>query len=370
MAGTEILSAFLIMVPATVLLTTAPALSEPAAEQCKASPGGSAPRGQHWYYRGNRGTKQRCWYLGPAGAHVKSRVATAAVADPTATPNANPIDADNAASAQDMTAESAEPATPQADATRPVPAPAGFAQLAQAQATSAQMPLPQAPPADQAATADPAGGGPGFGARWPEDLPKAEDLEQSEPAPVSNSYAERGEADATAQVPSQWPGAEAGRAAQASASETALRYFSIAGILLIPLLLVAGWVAKYSREPHRSKLRERLWALHDRLLETADRLSQRLRRRGDACEEAAFVGSAPPLSPAISGRRAGHDWRERAPTDPAQDLKTSLAELMRDLRRADEPGEPARDAQRSRYAERSYDRADDRAFSPSLQPAE
>jgi hypothetical protein len=379
MAGTKILSAFLIMVPATVLLTTEATLSEPAAEQCKASPGGSAPRGQHWYYRStSRGSKQRYWYLAPAGAHVKSRAATAAVADPTATQNANPIDADNAASAQDMTADSAEPAkaqtntaqtnTAQADTTRP--APAAFAQLAQAQAASAQTPLPQAPPADQAATADQAAGGPGFGARWPEDLPKADDLDQGEPAPVSNSYAEPRDTDATAQMPSQWPGAEAGRTAQASAGETVLRYFSIAGILLIPLLLAGGWVAKYSREPHRSMLRERLWALHDRLLEMAGRLSQRLRRRGDAVEDTAFVGSAPPLSPAVSGRRVVPDWRERAPTDPAQDLKTSLAELMRDLRRADEPGAPARHAERSRYVERSYDRADERAFSPSLQPAE
>jgi hypothetical protein len=37
---------------------------------------------------------------------------------------------------------------------------------------------------------------------------------------------------------------------------------------------------------------------------------------------------------------------------------------MHDLRRAAEPREP------DRYAERVYDRADDRAFSPSLQPAE
>ena len=84
----------------------------------------------------------------------------------------------------------------------------------------------------------------------------------------------------------------------------------------------------------------------------------------DAFDEAMFVGSAPPLSPAISRRRAGADWREREPTDPAQDLKKSLAELMHDLRRAAEPQEPAR------YAERVYDRADERAFSPSLQPAE
>ena len=343
MPGTKILWAFLIMVPGTVLLTTEATLGEPAAEQCKASPGGAAPRGMHWYYRINRATNKHCWYLGPGGAHVRSHTATAAVADPPGARKANPVDADNAAPMQAMPADGAEPAAPVQTA------------FAQAQTASAQTALAQAPPADQAATANQAVGGPGFGARWPGDLPKAEDLEQSEPAPVSDSYAERRDTDATAQMPSKWPGAKAGHAAQSAAGETALRYFSILGIVVIPLLLAAGWVAKYAREPHRSNLQERLRTMANSL---------RPRRRSDAFDEAMFVGSAPPLSPATSRRRAGPDWRERAPTDPAQDLKTSLAELMHDLRRAAEPREP------DRYAERVYDRADDRAFSPSLQPAE
>jgi hypothetical protein len=244
---------------------------------------------------------------------------------------------------QAMPGDGAEPAAPVQTA------------FAQAQTANAQTALAQAPPADQAATANQAVGGSGFGARWPGDLPKAEDLEQSEPAPVSDSYAERRDTDATTQMPSKWPGAKAGHAAQSAAGETALRYFSILGIVVIPLLLAAGWVAKYAREPHRSNLQERLRTMANSL---------RPRRRSDAFDEAMFVGSAPPLSPATSRRRAGPDWRERAPTDPAQDLKTSLAELMHDLRRAAEPREP------DRYAERVYDRADDRAFSPSLQPAE
>src|SRR5580700_9318230 len=329
MPGTKILSAFLIMVPATILLTTEATLGEPAAEQCKASPGGAAPRGMHWYYRVNRATNKHCWYLGPGGAHVKSHTATVAVADALAARKANPVDADNAAPMQTA--------------------------FAQTQTASAQTALAQAAPADQAATANQAVGEPGFGSRWPEDLPKAEDLEQSEPAPVSDSYAERRDTDAIAQMPSKWPGGKAGHAAQSAAGETALRYFSILGIVVIPLLLAAGWVAKYSREPHRSNMQERLRTLANSL---------RPRRRSDAFDEAMFVGSAPPLSPATSRRRAGPGWRERAPTDPAQDLKTSLAELMHDLRRAAEPHEP------DRYAERVYDRADDRAFSPSLQPAE
>jgi hypothetical protein len=336
MPGTKILSAFLIMVPATILLTTEATLGEPAAEQCKASPGGAAPRGMHWYYRVNRATNKHCWYLEPGGAHVKSHTATAAVADALAARKANPVDADNAAPMQAMPADGAEPAAP-------------------VQTAFTQTALAQAAPADQAATANQAVDGPGFGSRWPEDLPKAEDLEQSEPAPVSDSYAERRDTDAIAQMPSKWPGGKAGHAAQSAAGETALRYFSILGIVVIPLLLAAGWVAKYAREPHRSNMQERLRTMANSL---------RPRRRSDAFDEAMFVGSAPPLSPATSRRRAGPDWRERAPTDPAQDLKTSLAELMHDLRRAAEPREP------DRYAERVYDRADDRAFSPSLQPAE
>ena len=359
MPGTKILWAFLIMVPGTVLLTAEATLSEPAAEQCKASPGTSAPRGMHWYYRSNRATNKHCWYLGPAGAHLKAHTATAAVSDPPAARKANPGDADNAAPMQAMTADGAEPTAAPADSAQSAPVQTAFAQVQSANAQTA-LPLPR--PADQATPANQAADGPGFGARWPENLPKTEDLEQSEPAPVSDSYAEGRNSDATAQMPSKWPGAEAGRAAQSSAGETALRYFSILGILVIPLLLAAGWLAKYSRELHRSNLRDRLWTLHDRLLAMPVRLSQRLRRQRYTLEDAAFVASAPPLSPAVSRRPS--DWGERTPTDPAQDLKTSLAELMRDLRRAAEPDEP------TRHAERVFDGADDRASSPSLQPAE
>ena len=75
MAGTKILSAILIMVPATMLVTAEASLGETAAEACKASPGGAAPKGMHWYYRINRATSKQCWYLGPVGVHIRSRTA-------------------------------------------------------------------------------------------------------------------------------------------------------------------------------------------------------------------------------------------------------------------------------------------------------
>ena len=79
-------------------------------------------------------------------------------------------------------------------------------------------------------------GDPRFGARWPENLPKAEEMEQSEPAPVGSVYAEPREARPRKRRRSCRRTPLGG--------ETALRYTSIAGIVLIPLVLLAGWVAK------------------------------------------------------------------------------------------------------------------------------
>jgi hypothetical protein len=111
MPGTKILSAFL-MVPATVLLTTQASLSEPAAEQCKHSPGASAPHGSHWYYRINHSTKQHCWYLGPIGTHVKAHMTTTASESLPAARQTNLAEGDGAATADAAPApgEAAQPA--------------------------------------------------------------------------------------------------------------------------------------------------------------------------------------------------------------------------------------------------------------------
>jgi hypothetical protein len=369
MPGMKVLSAFLVMVPATILLTTGASLSEPAAEQCKASPNGAAPRGAHWYYHINRGTKQHCWYLGQAGGRIKSHTRLAEVADPVAAVRpADTADADDATA----TTTAAPPATAQA-----VPPQASVMQAVPPQASAMQAVPPQT--ATPQAVAGSAAGQPAsdrsagteqFGARWPEGLPKVEDLMQSEPPAVSDSYAERRDLNATGQMPSKWPVADA---AGASAGETALRYFLLVGIVAIPLLLLVGWLAKYARKPQRSDPDERLQP-------RADRSRQRRRIVADEAELAEPAARAPVVS-----RRAASDRNAQALTDPAQDLKASLSELMGDLRRAGGPDAPAR-----RAAERSdglvQDRlnkdrlnrdhltigedANDRAFGPYLQAAE
>jgi len=293
MSGLKILPAILIIVPASVLLTAQASVSEPAAEECIARPTAITPRGAHWYYRINR-AKQHCWYLGKADGRANA----SAVASATSTPAAAP---------QQENATEAVLAAP------PPPA-----RAATASAPAAPTQAAPAPVASEAALAEP-GGRMGFATRWPENLPNAEDLDQQEPAAMSSSYAEgREAADTTAQMPAKWPGVDADRARAASASETALRYFTIAGMLAIPFLLVVGWGAKFAREPRRSPIRDPWRTIVRRL---------RPRRPVDFAELAG-------IKPAVETRRGDFAPRTPTPTDPAHDLKTSLAELMRDLRRA------------------------------------
>ena len=164
MFGSKILPAILIIVPATVLVSTQASLSEPAAEECKASPGANTPRGAHWYYRINR-AKQHCWYLGVLEGHVRGAAVTPEVSTHAATPQKS-----NAAEATPAAVTAAEPAAPPATALVPV-------------ASVQMMPAPAA-----AAPVLPEPRSAQFATRWPENLPSAEDLDQrGPPAPISNS---------------------------------------------------------------------------------------------------------------------------------------------------------------------------------------
>jgi hypothetical protein len=49
--------------PLAAVSQNAPAASASAASDCLASAKGTAPQGQHWYYRLDRATKRQCWYL-------------------------------------------------------------------------------------------------------------------------------------------------------------------------------------------------------------------------------------------------------------------------------------------------------------------
>jgi hypothetical protein len=56
-----------------------------AAASCNAAPKATAPAGSHWYYRVDRGTQRKCWYLAERGQKVRTaslRTNTPAPAEP------------------------------------------------------------------------------------------------------------------------------------------------------------------------------------------------------------------------------------------------------------------------------------------------
>jgi hypothetical protein len=301
MSGSKILPAILLVAPAFVLLTMRAGVSEPAAEHCKARPGLTAPRGAHWYYRINRADKRHCWFLASEEAHANVRAAVRSARTLTSH-RKSPRSAERAdASAQ---APRAHAAAMQA----PPPAPVAAAPAAVAEAPAAVIEPVVFLEATLAAqhAAD-------FIARWPRDLPSARDLNEAEPQTLTASYAERSASEDRSEPMPSWPLVTAVRAQEASTGEATLRTFSLAGGLAIPLVLLIGWAAKYTRPPHRSHIRDRWRAM-------ASRLSRR-----------ATLAATARQAPVARTRRDGFPW-PATPTDPAVDLKTSLAELMRDLR--------------------------------------
>jgi len=77
--------ASLMMVLATVVLGVQTSFAEPAADDCKTTPGSSAPPGQHWYYRINRSDQRHCWYLGAEGTKVRAQTREKASSSPAQT---------------------------------------------------------------------------------------------------------------------------------------------------------------------------------------------------------------------------------------------------------------------------------------------
>ncbi len=281
----KILPGILAVVPATILLTAQASWSEPAAQTCRASPGSATPPGSHWYYRINHADRRHCWYLGAVDAHANA--SDAALAPPT--PEAAPHPPDPAAPSEGAPSGASPPDS-------------AATQVAPEQVTPAAV-------AEFLKSHQDKGDGPDFSARWPDGLPVAQDLNGPDAALIDTSYAENhAAADAAAQLPERWPVADAMKAPEPAAAKISLRTFCFAGAAAIALLLLAGWAAGFFRAGHRSQDRG-------------------TRRAGLAATDAG--------ERAARWRRA--DGAERPPTltDPALDVRRSLKELMRDLRRAD-----------------------------------
>jgi hypothetical protein len=75
----------LMMMLATVVLGVQTSFAEPAADDCKTTPGSSAPPGQHWFYRVNRSDQRHCWYLGAEGTKIRAQTREKASSPPART---------------------------------------------------------------------------------------------------------------------------------------------------------------------------------------------------------------------------------------------------------------------------------------------
>ena len=202
--------ASLIIALGTVVLGLQTSLAEPAADECKTTPGSSASPGQHWYYRVNRSDQRHCWYLGAESTKVRAQTREKESSSPAGT-------------AREEASETM----------RTMPPPMEVVQTPAVPAASSERP---------AATAD-------F-ARLSLDLPQVPDLTARAAATTRNASAPD-TADAQDEMPLVWPVlTEAERAGLPdSARESApWSVFLVAGVAL----LFAGAIFKLARRRARS----------------------------------------------------------------------------------------------------------------------
>ncbi|WP_193760250.1 hypothetical protein [Bradyrhizobium yuanmingense] len=142
-----------------------PSSTAAAAPDCLASPKDATPQGQHWYYRLDRTTKRKCWYLRAAGGKAAQ---TAQATTDTSEPDAAPPQA-----VQNARAEYIAPQTSAAAGTPNMAAPAPAAANAPAVA-------PQPP----SSVAETNAQQPAVTARWPE-ASTASTAPAPQPAPTT-----------------------------------------------------------------------------------------------------------------------------------------------------------------------------------------
>src|SRR5690349_12714484 len=84
---------------AMLTLAAASAQYSARAEDCLAGPNAHAPQGSHWYYRLDRATHRKCWYVGTQRARTHRAAATAEERRPAAPVRAEVADDDVSAAA-------------------------------------------------------------------------------------------------------------------------------------------------------------------------------------------------------------------------------------------------------------------------------
>lgn len=297
-----ILSAFLVLMPATILLTSHASIAESTADECRMNPGAPSPPGLHWYYRVDRTNNRHCWYLHAQGTQTHSL---------TNWTSRDPALQDEHAG-EPPTQGSSPSATVQA----------GPAERTAAPRTRSETPVLEASAGEQ----------PGleFSARWI-DLPRSTDLNTRERVTGSSGdAAERALASTAEQLPSSFSivSGEDDAARLSSTDGPKLGLISLTGAALLVLLLLSEGLVRLVRMSAA-----KAWSR-----------SIRARLRESGGSRLARAASRQP------------DRRAATPRD-ARRAETGLSELSRVLRRADAGLRPARSFAPSQSIIRNHVRA-------------
>ena len=312
MSTSKILPASLVVLSAGALLSLSASVAESVAYECRAKPGAAAPQGTHWRYRVSRRDHRHCWFLNYETVKVRSHTHEAASDSAASSPAAE----------GDGLTEAGE--IPKRDASvQPISLRASAAKASTETVTAGP------PAAEGEAVAL-------FSARWPNHT-KLGDFDAREFAVTPSSYAERYSAtSADEQMPLVWPVTEVTRSRPALdiASEPTWRATFLIGMLLATLLAIAGGALALARRLRQSRSLDPRRVPDEVPVQRqagevpVQRQADEVRVPRQAYKE---LGNRNSDTEAQQGR---HGSRPITPTDPARDLKKSLAELMEDLRRA------------------------------------
>jgi hypothetical protein len=292
----KILSIGLALIPA-VLVCAHSSLGEAKGDECRAKPDSSAPARLHWYYRVDRANDRHCWYLHERGMRVHSLINAPS----------------HSSESENDTAGEPVWKTP------PVPAQPEYEQTVM---TAEQ------PAAD-------------FAARWV-DLPKSADAHEF--VAERNGYAQQKADNRQEQLPPALANVSAtdSDAPQDADTQTNFGSISLAGAVILALLLISEALVRFARRSAWSLLR---FNLRTKSL-----------RRTDHSELA--------LNDAEQHGPVGQDQTEFEPTSRTQ---TGVNELRDLLQRADSGLRPAQSFAPSRSVHRAA--CTQSGASSSAQPA-
>jgi hypothetical protein len=264
--------------------TTKPAQAQ---SSCLSGPNATAPEGRHWYYRVERASGRRCWYLGEKGKRVRAMVSV-----PARRPDAAPVSSTPA-----PTSSAAAPASP-----------ASEPRASEASASARDVAMM-------------------FSRRWP-NASAAVGAVRTLPVSASDSYAEE-TTPATAQVndaPSTLPVHAAAEVANDASATSAVKLEHMLA-LLAAALAVAGIIGGllYVASSMRQRRPARTWNFAAR--------DARLQLQKDALLQLQ-QSSAASYHPTDAVRRPAQRVadREGEQRDPRQELALRLQELA--IRRA------------------------------------